>query len=140
MRRVTEPPDLSDHLLERILSRENMQRAWKRVKSNKGTHGIEAASADQKEFLRLADNIETFLERLRATAETLNVTERQKVLRLVAKEILVYPNTIKIKHSLPVSRPNTPVDSSGGSEIPGYLLRSWSHLAAVGQHPAGRPG
>jgi site-specific DNA recombinase len=95
---------------------------------------LEAASADQKAFLRLADTIESFLERLRATAETLNVTERQKVLRLVAKEILVYPNTIKIKHSLPVSRPSTPVEPSRTTELPGYLLRSWSHFSAAQQH------
>jgi site-specific DNA recombinase len=69
---------------------------------------IEAASADQEAFLRFADTIETFLERLRATAEALTVTERQRVLRLVVKEILVYPNTIKIKHSIPISKPNTP--------------------------------
>ena len=30
MWRVTEPPDPNDHLLERILSRENMRKAWKR--------------------------------------------------------------------------------------------------------------
>jgi hypothetical protein len=35
MRRVVEPPDPNDHLQEQILSRENMQKAWKRVKANK---------------------------------------------------------------------------------------------------------
>ena len=94
---------------------------------NSELYSLEAASADQKAFLRLADTIESFLKRLRATAETLSVTERQKVLRLIVKEILVYPKTIKIKHSLPISRPNTPAVSSGPSEMPGYLLRSWSH-------------
>jgi len=34
MRRVIESPDPDGHLLERILSRENMQRAWKRVKAD----------------------------------------------------------------------------------------------------------
>ncbi len=41
MRRVTEPPDPNDHLLERILSRENMLEAWKRVKANKGAAGVD---------------------------------------------------------------------------------------------------
>jgi RNA-directed DNA polymerase len=41
-----EPPDPNDHLLERILSRQNMQRAWKRVKSNKGSHGVDGISID----------------------------------------------------------------------------------------------
>ncbi len=37
MRRVIETPNPNVHLLERILSRDNMQKAWKRVKSNKGS-------------------------------------------------------------------------------------------------------
>jgi site-specific DNA recombinase len=95
---------------------------------------IEAASADQEAFLRFADTIETFLERLRATAEALTVTERQRVLRLVVKEILVYPNTIKIKHSIPISKPNTLVGSSGTSAMPGYLLRTWSRFPNARQY------
>jgi hypothetical protein len=35
MRRVIEPPGPNDHLLEWILSRENMRKAWKRVKASK---------------------------------------------------------------------------------------------------------
>ena len=45
-RRVTESPDPKDHLLERMLSRENMQRAWARVKSNKGAPGIDGVSIE----------------------------------------------------------------------------------------------
>jgi RNA-directed DNA polymerase len=41
-----EPPDPHDHLLERIVSRENMQRAWKRVKANKGAPGIDTMSIE----------------------------------------------------------------------------------------------
>ena len=44
MRHVMEPPDPNDHLLERILSRENMQQAWKRVKANKGIAGVDNMS------------------------------------------------------------------------------------------------
>jgi len=41
MRHVMEPPDPNDHLLERILYRENMRQAWKRVKANKGIAGVD---------------------------------------------------------------------------------------------------
>ena len=47
MRRVIESPDPNDHLLERILSRENMQQAWKRVKANKGAPGVDNMSIDE---------------------------------------------------------------------------------------------
>jgi RNA-directed DNA polymerase len=44
MQRVIETPDPNDHLLERILSKANMHQAWKRVKSNKGIHGVDGMS------------------------------------------------------------------------------------------------
>jgi len=53
VRHAMEPPDPHDHLLERIVSRENMQRAWKRVKANKGAPGIDGQSTgDFPEFAR----------------------------------------------------------------------------------------
>ena len=48
MGHVMEQPDPNGHLLERILSQENMRRAWKRVKANKGAPGIDNMST--KEF------------------------------------------------------------------------------------------
>ena len=47
MQRVTEPPDPNDHLLERILSRPNMQQAWKRVRANQGAPGADDMAIGQ---------------------------------------------------------------------------------------------
>ena len=47
MRRVTEQPDPDVNLLERILSRENMFLAWKRVKANKGAPGIDGVTVEE---------------------------------------------------------------------------------------------
>jgi len=53
MGHVIESPDPNDHLLEQILSRENMHKAWKRVKANKGTAGIDNMSIEEfPEFAR----------------------------------------------------------------------------------------
>lgn len=53
MGHVMESPDPNDHLLERILSRENMLKAWKRVKANKGAPGIDGKSIEEfPEFAR----------------------------------------------------------------------------------------
>ena len=65
VRHVMEPPDPHDHLLERVVSRENMQRAWKRVKANKGAPGIDNMSIeDFPEFAR--NNWDTIRESLLA--------------------------------------------------------------------------
>lgn len=45
-RRVVGRPDPDEHLLERILSRENMLKAWERVKANKGAPGIDRMPID----------------------------------------------------------------------------------------------
>ena len=53
MRHVMESPDPNDHLLERILSQENMRKAWKRVKANKGAAGVDGMSIEAfPEFAR----------------------------------------------------------------------------------------
>jgi len=63
MRRVMEQPDPNENLLERVLSRDNVQKAWKRVKANKGVPGIDHMSIeDFPEFARAQwDNIRNSL-------------------------------------------------------------------------------
>lgn len=83
---------------------------------------------DHRRLLSLTENMESFLRRLRKSAETLSVPERQKVVRMVVKEVIVGANTIKIKHSIPIRG----VD--GGSNAQSYLLRKRSRFAFVGEH------
>lgn len=65
MRHVTESPNPDDHLLERILSKENMHKAWKRVKANKGAPGIDKTSiVEFPEFAR--DNWDSLRESILA--------------------------------------------------------------------------
>ncbi len=77
---------------------------------------LEASAVDQGRYLQLAESVEGFLDRRRQSAETLDVTDRQKILRWVVKEILVGPDTLTIKHSIPVA------GTSGPSDVPSYLL------------------
>ena len=47
MQHVMNERDSHEHLLERILSSENMHRAWTRVKKNKGAAGVDKRSIDE---------------------------------------------------------------------------------------------
>ena len=78
-------------------------------------HSLQRASVDQAHYLRLAETLAEFRGQLRARAETLEVTERQKILRLVIKEIRVGPEAITICHSLPGA---TPGPDRGGHKGP----------------------
>lgn len=62
---------------------------------------LAAETLDRETYLALAENLEAFLRRLRDGAETSSVQERQRVLRLLVKEVLVDPEQIVIRHSIP---------------------------------------
>ena len=103
---------------------------------------MDAAAADQERYLRLVEGLAQFRSRLRSRAETMDIMERQKIVRLLVKEVLVGVDAVTIRHCLPVPPgPSPPPGLSaaidGGFRSPGgdgYLLRSGSQLTAVGQH------
>ena len=96
--------------------------------------------------LRLAETLSAFLTRLRAAAETLDIVERQRIVRLVVKEVLVNDDTIVIRHCIPV--PSGPPPTNGGgpnndadntADPRSYLLRSGSSNRALWGAPQGVP-
>jgi site-specific DNA recombinase len=95
---------------------------------------IDDQANDRAAFLRLVETLTAFLTRLRSAAETLSVIERQKIVRLLVKEILVGEDAITIRHSIPI--PAAPTQN-GGSEAPGgqnYLLCKGRGIAAACEH------
>ena len=75
-------------------------------------------TTDRTAYLRLAETLTAFLARLRSSAETLDIIERQRVVRLLVKEILVSDDRIVIRHSIPL--PTGPSGSHDPSPIGGY--------------------
>jgi site-specific DNA recombinase len=116
----------------------------------RGLRGELQAIADQLNdramFLRLAETLTAFLARLRSAADTLDVIERQRIVRLVVKEVLIGDDTITIRHCIPVATappdrpPPTPGRRPGSPSTENYLLRSGSDQPAPRQHlPALHP-
>ena len=87
---------------------------------------LDAELADAETYVSLAQTLEGFLAKLREAAHTLAVAERQRVIRLVLKEVQVGPDTLVLRHSIPVP---------GNHPDPGYLLRGRSHHTAL-RNPA----
>ncbi len=103
---------------------------------------LETAAVDQARYLQLAESLDGFRNKLRARAMTLDVGERQQILRLLVKEVLVAADSLTIRHSIPIPQTgpvsngpqSTGSDPSGASQKASYLLRSRSNLAVAGQH------
>jgi site-specific DNA recombinase len=97
---------------------------------------IESRMVDEEMYLQLVGRIDDFLSRVRQSAESLSVLERQKILRLVVKEVLVSGDTVTIKHSIPITSsfpdPMTSPAPSGQTNVPSYLLCGRSHDSPLG--------
>jgi len=92
---------------------------------------LEAQVFDRDSYLKLAEDLEGFLGRLRDTADTASIESRQKVLRSVVKEVLVGPERVIIRHSIPgAARPFRPTS---------YRLRLRSPFAPALKHRPFRP-
>ena len=69
---------------------------------------LDAELHDAQTYLKLAENLDGFLARLADGLEQLTIKERQRILRLVVREVLIGgdDDTITIRHSIPtLSRP-----------------------------------
>jgi len=93
---------------------------------------------DRAAYLRMTETLSTFMARLRSSAQTLDITERQRIVRLLVKEVLVSDDTIIIRHSIPIpTGPSSGGDTDAGSERPpassggSSLLRKGSNRAAL---------
>jgi site-specific DNA recombinase len=112
---------------EELLSLEQLRERMPTLRQRNQTLCAELQSiADQTDdramFLRLAQTLTAFLSRLRSAADTLDISERQRIVRLVVKEVLVGDDSIVIRHCIPVPSAPPPDDAPGpGHES--YLLR-----------------
>ncbi len=79
---------------------------------------------DQAALLRLAETLTAFLARLHGAADMLSIIERQRIVRLVVKDVLIGDDTITIRHSIPVLPGPPPGSSLPPSQTagPNYLL------------------
>lgn len=87
---------------------------------------------------QIEQSLEVFVGRLRQSAQNLSMAERQKVVRLLIKDIVVgVDNRITIRHCLPLMGG---VRNASGAEANCYPLCKGRHQSVAGQHlpkPAG---
>ena len=104
---------------------------------------LAAQLTDRDAYLKLADDLEGFLARLRRNASTATPTEQQRVLRLIVKDVLIGPERIVIRHSIPaggsITAPAPTAADSDDDEEPAQSspLRWRSRITRPFQHLPG---
>ncbi len=97
---------------------------------------LDSQLADRDAYLKLADGLEGFLAQLRDNAGGADVPERQRVLRLLVKDVLIGPEKITIRHRIPVrerttGHPEQDPNDTEGDMPPSYPLRWGRDHAAL---------
>ena len=87
---------------------------------NSQLKSLEAKALEQGHLLEVSGKVDDFLKCLRHSAKSLSVTDRQKVIRLIIKEVLVGLDKITIKHSIPITGADP--GSFGSKEKKSYQL------------------
>jgi site-specific DNA recombinase len=140
LKRIQQQIDkLLDAYQEDLLSLGELRKRAPELKKRQTTlekelQNVTMQALEQNRLRELNTSLENFLATLERSAHTLNITERQKIVRLVVKDIIVKENTITINHCLPVT--GGPVRAN----TPSYRLCTRGALAVAGQYLPGRAG
>jgi site-specific DNA recombinase len=100
---------------------------------------LAAQLLDRQTYLQLATGLEDFLTQLRTNADTATIPQRQRVPRLLVKDVLIGPEHILIRHSIPTRADKTTstaksADADTDEEpSPSSPLRWRSHFTCAGE-------
>jgi site-specific DNA recombinase len=108
-----------------LLSLDELRRRIEPLRKQHGAaqaevEALDMAAADQQRYLRLVESLAPFQARLRTRAESMDIGERQRIVRLLIKEVIVGSESITIRHCLPiapapVAPPASPAPACGPS-------------------------
>jgi site-specific DNA recombinase len=82
-------------------------------------HSLEMAEAQEETYFRIVHSLKGFLAKLNSNRKALSITEKQKVVRAVIKEVQVDGSRIHIVHSIPLS---PAAGEAPGNESESYRL------------------
>ena len=96
---------------------------------------IHSQLADQEIYLKLASDLEGFLTQLRDKTQDANIEDRQRVLRLLVKDVLIGPERITIRHRIPIRKRTTTSEQHDCTDTEGDQRAScplcWGRIVPV---------
>jgi site-specific DNA recombinase len=72
---------------------------------------------DEQRWIEVNQSLNTFVSRLNQAAQTLSTAERQKIVRLLVKQIDVGKETVTIHHSIPIEQQPKAAPSDASSQL-----------------------
>ena len=130
----------SEELISLDELREQMPELRSRETNLRGQlDALAAQLVDREAYLKLATGLEGFLATLKNNAATATVDQQQRVLRLLVKDVLIGPERIIIRHSIPTrSRATTSTTETTDGDAdedpaPSSPLRWRSRLTGAGE-------
>jgi len=73
---------------------------------------LDAELHDAESYLKVTETLESFRARLGDNAEELTIEQRQQIVRLLVREVLIGDDQITIRHSIPAPHGHQPTGSS----------------------------
>ena len=101
---------------------------------------LDTQAADRDAYLKLADDLEGFLTRLRGSAATASTGDRRRVLQLLVKDVLIGPEKITIRHRIPVREPASGDGHHDTTDTEGDMRQSYELCWGRGQPVAHERG
>ena len=119
---------LIDGYQEQLITLEELRARTPELRKREATlraelDALDAQLHDAETYLKLTETLDAFRARLSANAEQLTIEQRQEIVRLVVREVVLGDDDVTVRHSIPVSTGGQP----GGS-----LLHSQRQGAAQG--------
>ena len=110
---------LIDGYQEQLVTLEELRARTPQLRKREATRqaqldALDAELRDAATYLKLTETLEAFRSRLSTSTENLTTDQRQQIIRLVVREVLIGDDDVTIRHSIP-----TPT----GNQPPGSLLR-----------------
>jgi site-specific DNA recombinase len=110
---------LIDGYQEQLLTLEELRARTPELRKRETTlqaqlDALNAELHDAETYLKLTETLEAFRARLSTNAENLTIQQRQQIIRLIVREVVIGEDDVTIRHSIPTPTRDQP---------PGYLLR-----------------
>ena len=96
--------------------------------------GIKMQALEQSRLVEMNPSLERFLQEIKASAQNLTIEDKQKIVRLLVKDVVIGADSITINHSIPLA------GHAQGQKVPGYRLCTRRHTVTTSVKPGDSGG